>query len=179
MRLWYNGCIMSEEIETFDQERADRIIWRHIGRKPVSEIAKLVSMKPEEVLRRKNELIESVDVLTIHEKRTKLLSELEEIAANAKDRYTNASDEFAAGLLNSSVAAIKTVLGELNRMEAKSSGEVEKLNNLRIKELLSLVDRVVHTSVRELAEKYDLDESDMLEVFQENLVSAAREIDEE
>ena len=169
---------MSEEVEEYDQERIDRTIWRHIGRKSVSEIAKMTGLKPEQVLRRKGELIESVDVLTVHEKRVKLMSELEEIAANARERYERVSDEFASGLLNSAVSAMKTVLAEMARIEKNQSGEIQKLNALRLREITRLIDQVVILSVREIAAKHRLDEDELLEVFQGNLVTAAREIEE-
>lgn len=169
--------VMDEELEVFDQARIDKTIWRHIGRKPVAEIAKMAGMHPNEVLRRKNELLESVDVLTIQEKRTRLMVELEEIGADARDRFKNASDEFAAGLLNSSVAAMKTVLGELARAEKADQGALERLNELRLRELLRLMDRVVISSTKEIAAKYELSEDELQEVFQEKLVEEAREMD--
>lgn len=169
---------MSEEIEEFDQPRADKIIWRNMGLKPVSEIAKLTGMKPEAVLRRKNELLEEIDVLTIRQKQAKFMVQLDQMAADARDKAETIASEFYAGTINASVSAIKTVLTELNRLEAKTTGEVERLNSLRIKELLRLMDRVVNISVREVANEYSLDEADLLEIFQSNLVSAAQELDE-
>lgn len=170
---------MSKEVEGFDQARADRLIWKHIGRKPVSEIAKMSGMKPEEVLRRKNEMLEETDVLTIQQKRQKLLMELDEMAAHAREKAESISSEFYAGTINASVSAIKTMLTELNRMESKSSGEVEKLNSMRLQELMRLMDKVVFASTAEIADRYELDEDELQVIFQEKLVEEARRLDEE
>lgn len=160
-------------------ERADQIIMRHIGRKPVSEIANLIGWKPEQVLRRKTELISNIDVLTVQEKRVKLMYELDELSAEARERAQGTIDEYYAGMLNSSVSAMKTVLVELARMEKQDSGAVEQLNQLRLREIGRLVEKAVMISVREIATKYDLEEDELMEIFQENLVEAAREMDDE
>lgn len=170
---------MGEDLDTFDQERADRLIMRHVGRKPVSEIAQMAGMKPEEVLRRKSDLINSIDVLTVQEKRAKIMYELDELAANARERAENAVDEFFSGMLNSSVAAMKTVLVELARSEKADQGAVEQLNAKRVSELLRLMDAVVAASVREIASTHELDEGELLEVFQGKLLEEARAIEEQ
>lgn len=169
--------VVENEVED-SMDRADKIIMRHIGRKPISEIAKLIGWKPEEVMRRKSELINSIDVLTIQEKRAKILYELDEMAAKAREKAESTIDEYAAGLLNSAAAAMKTVLVELARMEKQDSGAVEKLNQLRVRELMRLVDAVVVSSVREIAATHKLDESELLEVFQEHMVEEARALEE-
>lgn len=166
------------DVVEVDQDRIDRIIWRHIGLKPVSWIAEQAGVRPDEVLRRKTELLEGIDVLSIQEKRTKLLIELDEVVARARERFETASDEFSAGLLNSAIAGVKTILVELARMEAKDSDAVEKLNNLRIRELMRLVDGTVSATLREIAGTYDLDEAELMEIFQEHLVEEARASEE-
>lgn len=184
----YTGCmskgralvktdVVNEVEESMD--RADAIIMRHVGRKPVSEIAQMAGMKPEEVLRRKSDLINSIDVLTVQEKRAKIMYELDELAANARERAENAVDEFFSGMLNSSVAAMKTVLVELARSEKADQGAVEQLNAKRVSELLRLMDAVVAASVREIASTHDLDEGELLEVFQGKLLEEARAIEEQ
>lgn len=183
----YTGCmskgralvktdIVNEVEESMD--RADAIIMRHIGRKPISEIAGLIGWKPEEVLRRKSELINSIDVLTIAEKRAKIMYELDEMAAMARERAASTIDEYAAGLLNTSVSAMKTVMVELARMEKQDSDAIERLTQKRVNELLRLMDVVVAASVREIAVTHDLDEAELLEVFQEKLVEEARVLEE-
>lgn len=170
---------MGEEIEHLDQSRVDELIWRHAGLKPVREIAEMTGLKPEEVLRRKNELLDSVDVLTIEQKRQRLLIELDGMARDARDRSKGISDEFYAGTVNASVGAIKTMLSELARMQKQDSGRIEALNQLRVKELLRLVDVTVVRAVREIATSHDLDETELMEVFQGHLVEAAKELEAE
>ena len=169
---------MSDEVEELDTERADRLIMKHVGVKPVSYIAKLTGMKPEEVLRRKAQLLEEIDVLSVQQKRQKLLINLEEIAQDAMEKSKTINSEFFAGTLNAAVSAQKVILQEMARIEKNASGEVERLNSLRLKEILRLIDATVVSSVREIAAKHDLDESEMMAVFQEKLTEEARELDE-
>lgn len=167
---------MEEDLEVYDQSRIDTYIWRHVGRKPVSEIAKEVGVKPEEILRRKNELLESVDVLTIQQKRQKLLMELDEMAARAREKAETIGSEFYAGTINASVSAIKAVLGELNRMEKTDQGALDRLNQQRIQELLRLVDTTVSSTFDRVAAQHKLEKDDLMEIFQEELMESAREI---
>ena len=169
---------MSEELEHIDQDRIDKAIWKSIGIKSVRQIADETGLKPEEVLRRKNELLDEVDVLSIQQKRQRLLIELDGMARDSRDRAANTVDEFYSGMLNSSVAAIKTMLTELARMERQDSGKIEALNNLRIRELLRLIDVTVARAVTEIANTHDLEEAELMEVFQGHLVEAAREVEE-
>lgn len=170
---------MSEEVEEFDQERADSLISRYIGRRSIREIAEMTGMRPEEVMNRKSEIINNVDVLTVQEKRAKLLYELDELAADARERAKDTSDEFLSGMLNSSVSAMKVILVELARAEKANEGAVEQLNQLRVQELLRLVDSVLVSGVREIAEKYDLDERELTDIFQDRLIEEARALEVE
>lgn len=168
---------MSTEVEHLDQERVDEIIWKHIGLKSVREIADLCGVKPEAVLRRKNELLDEIDVLSIAEKEARILVELDGMARDMRERAANTIDEYASGMINSSVAALKTMLSQLDRLKKQDQGKIEALNQLRVKELLRLVDETVARSVREIAATHDLDETELMEVFQGHLVDAARELE--
>lgn len=167
------------EIEEVDQDRIDECIWRNIGVKNVREIAELAGIKPEEVLRRKNELLDEVDVLTIQQKRQRLLIELDGMARDSRERAQNASDEFYAGTINASTGAIKTMLSELARIEKQDSGKIEALNQLRIRELLKLIDSTVARAVTEIATTHKLEEAELMEIFQGHLVESARELESE
>lgn len=173
---------MSTEVEhqntAWDQERVDSIIWKHIGLKSVREIAELCGIKPEAVLRRKNELLDEIDVLSIAEKEARILVELDGMARDAREKAQTISSEFYAGTINASVSALKTMLSQLDRLKKQDQGKIEALNQLRVKELLRLVDETVARSVREIAATHDLDETELMEVFQGHLVDAARELDE-
>lgn len=168
---------MAEEIEEFDQERIDALIMKHIGKKPVSEIARMAGIRPEKVMSRKNEMMNEIDVLTIEQKRQKLMIQLDEMVQKAMDKAESISSEFYAGTINAAVGGIKTILVELNRQSKDSSGQLEQLNALRLKEIMRLIDEVVKVSVQEIADEHSLDEDELMEVFQKNLVVAAERIE--
>lgn len=169
--------VMSDEVAEIDQDRIDRIIWENAGRIPARKIAELVGWTPEAVLRRKSELLDFVDELTIQEKRHRIMVDLEGIASEARTRAKTAADEFYSGMLNSSIAAMKTVLVELNRLENKSEDAVNRLNQQRVKELLRLIDTTVDATLTKVAQKHGLDKADLMDIFQEELLESAKEFD--
>ena len=165
---------MAEEIErTEDSERVRKLIWRHMGVRSAREIAELTGVPPETVLRVKRELLEEVDVLSIQEKRQRIIVELDEMARDARDRAQGMSDEFYSSSIQASVAAMRLVLGELKLMEKSDNARVESLNQKRVEELLRLVDTTVASTLREISKTYDLDEDDLIRVFQSHLEPAA------
>ena len=168
---------MSGEIEHLDQSRVDELIWKHIGLKSVRDIAEMTGLKPEEVLRRKNELLDGIDVLTVREKQARILVELDGMSREMRERARNTVDEFASGMVNSAVAALKTMLQQLDRLKKQDDGEVVTLNLMRQKELLSIVNDSVITSVRILSAQHGIPEEDMMSVFQDSLLRTAQERD--
>lgn len=168
---------MSGEIEHLDQSRVDEIIWKHVGLKSVREISAMAGIKPEEVLRRKNELLDGVDVLSIQQKRQRLLIELDGMAREARERAQRASDEFYAGTINASTGAIKTMLAELARMSRQEEGKAEALNALRVREILRLIDEVVTRTFRQVSLEHNIPEEKMMEVFQGHLVEGAQTLE--
>lgn len=164
-------------MEHLDQERVDEIIWRNADIKSARQIADMVGLRPEEVLRRKKELVEEVDDLTIKAIRTRLLIDLQSIARKTQEDYDNAPFEFKAGLMNSAVASMKLVLAEMTRAEKADSSKVDALNALRQREILRLVRDSVLTTLDEIAELHDLDRDQLQDVFQKNLVQTAHEIE--
>ena len=160
-----------------DQDRIDRVIWSGVGVLSVRKIAEEAGIKPEEVLRRKGELLDEIDVLSVAEKRVRIMAELDGMARDARERAARVSDEFAAGLLNSSVAAMKTVLGELSRMEKDDNGKVEALNELRRQEILHLIDAAVRKTFKSLSNEHGIEEDGMMRLFQDSLFEAAQEVE--
>ena len=71
-------------------ERVQRIIWRSLGLKSARQIANETGLKPEQVLAAKRDLLDSVDVLTLQEKRAKLIVDLQDIAQRVQDDYDSA-----------------------------------------------------------------------------------------
>ena len=168
---------MSTEVEHLDQERVDELIWRGAGVKSVRKIAEETGLKPEEVLRRKNELLDEVDPLTIQQTRQRLIIDLQRIARKTQEDYEASPFEFKAGLVNSAVASMKLVLAEMTRAEKADSSKVDALNALRQREILRLVRDSVLTTLDEIAELHDLDRDQLQDVFQKNLVQTAHEIE--
>lgn len=155
-------------------ERIDRLIWRSIGRKSARAIAEDTGLSVEQVAFRRTELLDSIDELTIQQKRAKLLVDLQEIADKAREDYDDEPDkDKGSKLLTVAVGSIKTVLGEMRQMEKQDTSKVEALNMLRIRELVELVQEAVDSSVPEIAEKYGADEDDLFAIFNANLGKAA------
>lgn len=162
---------MAEELEL--DERTQRIIWRGLGTKSAKQIASETGLEPEQILRLKNEMLEEVDILTVTQRRQKVLVNLETLANEAHESASTALPEFKAGLLNTAVAAQKELVRQLAVLQAEDNTKVDALNELRMRELLRLVDEAVLLSVKELAVRHELDEDDMMAVFSENLKRAA------
>lgn len=158
--------------------RLEKIVWKSLGLKSVRQISEETGLAPEQIFAIKREMLDSVDVLTVQEKRTKILVAMEQLAQDALDRADGASDEFAAGMLNAARGAMKDMLTEFNRASKADQGAVDSLNALRVKELFSLLREVVDASVVEVAKQYELDEEDLFEVFNKNLAKAAKKRDE-
>ena len=121
----------------------------------------------------KNELREEVDVLSVQEKRLKILVDLDELSRKLQEDYDASPVEFKASLVNAAVSAMKLVLGELARAERADAGVVEALNARRVAELVRLVQETVDVSVGEVCERFGLDEDVLFEVFNRNLLRAS------
>ena len=160
-------------------ERIERIVWKGLGIRSARQIAEEAGVSPETVLRVKRDLLESIDELTIQEKRSKLLVDLQGIADRARELAESSLQDFQAGLFNSSIAAMKTILVEIARMEKADTSKVESLNAKRVQELVRLVRLTVDASVYELSDKFDLDSDDLFEVFNRNMAIAAEQLEAE
>lgn len=171
---------MTTDIDTVTVTPAiERIIWMGLGRKSVSKIAAETGLHPADVLRIKQEMFDSIDDLTILQRKQKLMVELESIAYDAREAAGNSIDDFKSGLWNSSISAIKALTTELNRMEKADTSKVEALNAMRVKELVSLMYEVVDGGVPVVAARYNLEEDELFEIFNDTLQRAAkrREVD--
>jgi DNA polymerase III alpha subunit (gram-positive type) len=157
--------------------RLEKIVWRSLGMKSVRQISEETGLAPEQIFAIKREMLDSVDVLTVQEKRTKILVAMEQLAQDALDRADGASDEFAAGMLNAARGAMKDMLTEFNRASKQDQGAIEQLNQLRIREILRLVDGTVARTFAEISETYGIEEDELLSVFQRHLKPAAEELE--
>ena len=158
-----------------DYEALDKYIMRYITIKTPKEIGEMVGVEPRVVLARKDELLSSMDVLTVDQQRVKLISELNEVIQKAMERADSTDDEYYAGMLNSAVNAQKEILKQLEFQERRNSGQIEQLNRLRVRELVKLLSMVMGELIPYLAEKYEADPEEITGVFYEKLeIEAAR-----
>lgn len=157
--------------------RLEKIVWRSLGVKSVRQIAEETGLSPEQIFAVKREMLDAVDVLTVQEKRTKILVAMEQLAQDALDRARDSSDEFSAGHFNAARGAMKDMLTEFNRTSKQDQGAIEQLNQLRLREILRLVDTTVQKTLAEISSRYDLEESDLLAIFQRHLKPTAAELD--
>lgn len=166
---------MTDDIEI--DPRLEKIVWRSLGVKSVRQIAEETGLNPEQIFAVKREMLDAVDVLTVQEKRTKILVAMEQLAQDALDRADGASDEFAAGMLNAARGAMKDMLTEFNRASKQDQAAVVQLNTLRRKEIVNYYVRVVDSGVTEISEKYGISEDELFEVFNRKLEEQAKRQD--
>lgn len=162
------------DIELAVDERTQRLIWKRLGTRSARQISEETGLPVDQVIRIRNEMLDAVDDLTIKQSKQKLIADLQDIATKTQEDYDDAPYEFKAGLMNSSIAAMKTILVELNRTDKADEEKVTHLNDMRIRELVSLIQEVVDISVDELVEKYDLEKDEVYAIFDANMQKAAR-----
>lgn len=166
---------MSNEIEL--SPRIEKLVWKRLGNTPVRKIAEETGLTREQVIAIREELLDSVDELTINQKRQKFLVELEGISQDARSAAESAEGRDKGPLYSAAVSAIKTVMAELVRMEKSSSQAIDSLNALRIRELLRLVDTTVRRTLEDVAEEYGLETPDLMSIFQGHLSVVAEEME--
>lgn len=164
---------MGDELVTVD-DRTKRLIWKRLGIRSARQIAEETGLAVDVVIRTRNEMLEAVDDLTIQQAKQKLIADLQDIATKTQEDYDEAPFEFKAGLMNSSIAAMKTILVELNRTDKADEEKVNHLNEMRVRELMNLIQEVVDISVDEMVEKYDLAKDEIYAIFDANMQKAAR-----
>lgn len=164
---------MGDELVTVD-DRTKRLIWKRLGTRSARQIAEETGLAVDVVIRTRNEMLDAVDDLTIKQAKQKLISDLQDIASKTQEDYDDAPYEFKAGLMNSSIAAMKTILVELNRTDKADEEKVNHLNEMRIRELVALIQEVVDISVDEIVEKYTLERDEIYAIFDANMQKAAR-----
>lgn len=166
---------MTDDIEI--DPRIERIIWKGLGVKSVRQMADDTGLEPEQVYAIKRELLSAVDVLTVQEKRQKILIDMEKLAQDALERAEDSSDEFFAGMMNAARGAMKDMLTALNQTAKGEQEAIERLNDLRVRELLGLIDRTVAYTLSEIATTYDVSEDELQDIFQKHLKPAAQELE--
>lgn len=165
------------ELEPNDDQRIQRHVLKHIGKKNAREMAAELGVSPEEILRAKREIVESVDELSLQIRKLKLIQKAEEIAQDAQDAAEVSDERNKAGLLNSSIAAMKLALTEFSRVSKNESEAIKQLNEMRVRELLRLLDLTVSRFIADISEEHNIPEKDLHEKFQSYLGPAAEELD--
>lgn len=165
---------MSNDIEL--TPRIEKLVWKRLGNTPIRKIAEETGLTREQVIAIREELLDSVDELTINQKRQKFLVELEGISQDARSAAESADGRDKGPLYSAAVSAIKTVMAELTRMEKSSSQTIDTLNALRIKELMRLIDLTVAKTFATLSERHGIEEDEMYDIFQGYLKPVAMEL---
>jgi len=171
-------AVPEDEEDYADDERVNRAIRKGLmSSKTVRQMAEETGLKPQDVLKKKTEILEGVDVLTIQEKRALFMMELSDMSREVRERAGRTVDEYYAGMINASTGNIKLMLSELSRMEKADSAKVDSLNQKRVAELVSLIREVIDVSVVEIAARHSLDEQDLFEIFNRRMGEAAQKRD--
>ena len=166
-----------EEIEI--DSRIENLIWRGIGRKSVRKMAEETGLSVERVAQIRTQLIEGVDEITLDMKRSKLLADLQEIADKAREGFDSADDtDSGSKMLTAWIGALKTILGEMRQIEKSNTGAIDALNQMRVRELLRLIDVTVTRTFSRISERHGISEDEMQEVFQSYLQPAASELEQ-
>lgn len=164
-------------VEERDWTRIDRLIIASYGKKTARQLSQETGLSAEELMQRKQELVDSIDEITVQMQIQSLIGDLQDVAEFAKDAAKSSADEFKAGLLNARVAAIKLLLAQLEKLQRNSNVAVESLNALRLKEIMRLVDATIFKGVEQIAQTYGIDEDELLTVFKETLQIEAEKMD--
>lgn len=164
--------------ERNDELRIEKWIWRNVGRQSVREMAAELGVSPEAVLKVKRDMVDSVDPITEQVLRAKLLRQMHDLADTAQERASDAEERNVAGLINASAGAIKNLFVEYNRAAKQNDSAVQALNEMRVREILRLIDTAVAKTLGDISEQYDLDNDVLQGIFQGYLRESAEEMDD-
>lgn len=165
---------VDKELSSIDE----RLI-RYAGVKTPEEISEITGIPALDVVRRIHEVLNSVDILTIEQKRAKMVLTLETMVAEAVSRISSATDRNIGALLNSTGGNVTRVLNELEAMETRTKMDIEAINKRRAHELVTIVERSFDRSLGELSARYpDVDQDEIQAVFRAHLMTVANEYDE-
>lgn len=170
---------MSTDVEEVNYGRLDKVIRRYAGIKSARQIADLTGYTPDEVIRRRNALVDSIDELSLQAQMSFILSELQDTAREyrAKADQIDPNDPDTGRnigpIITASIQAQKAAMQQLQNIQKANQGAVDTLNERRQEELLSLIKETIYTSISVISERYSVDYGDLMVIFQENLKRAA------
>lgn len=171
--------LVNEEVTEQNYEILDRQLRRWAGIKSARQIAELTGYSPDEVIRRRNFLVDAIDELTVAQQMSFILSELQDTARTYREKADQISpNDPDSGrnigpIITASIQAQKAAMTQLNTISKASQGTVDTLNQKRYEELIALIKETIYTSIAIVAERFDLEEADLIEIFQARLVAAA------
>lgn len=160
-----------------DLSNKQRLLIKWAGIKSANEISELTGIAPEDVGREIDAVLNSIDVLTVQQLRAKLLIGMLEANEELRSRFADMSDRNITAAIATYGANTSRIQKEMRDAEKADTGKIEQLNQLRIRELLKMIDETVVISVDEIAALTNIDASELMDVFTRNLVVKAREIE--
>lgn len=166
------------DLEIPEDDRINQLIWKWVGRKSIRQIAEEVGLPVDEVMRRRREMAESIDVLSLEDEMQKALLEWKQVAALVLDKIDNVQDERNfSGIINSFNGLNKNIVAEINRLKNQNSEAVDSLNQMRVRELLSLLEETAGEFIPWLVEQYGVMEEEAGDKLHELLAKAAEKRD--
>lgn len=156
----------------------DSLLVRFAGVKSPNEIAEMTGIAPEDVARRTAEILNSIDFLSIQQKRAKTMIVLEEIVAEVLGRIPDATDRNASGMLNSLRGTASTLLKELERMEIAEREDQQAQLGAYTRRFVEIVQRSYDRAIGELSAKYpEAGTEDITNIVNERILEVSREYD--
>lgn len=158
--------------------RINRLLVDGHGVKSAQVISDETGIPPEDVARRTRELFEAVDVLTIEDKRAKLVLQLESMVGQLSARMAGASDKSISGIANSARSAIGSVLKELADMESRSQVDVTAITQNMGRTLGELLNISLTHLREELKERYGTSDDEIMELVKEGVRIGQAELEQ-
>lgn len=160
-------------------ERTRSQVIRLLGTKTVRQIAERVGVSPDVVLQVKQDIVDSMDALTIEEHVAKAFVDLQSVTAMAMAEFQSTDDARSkAPLLATAVGATKTTMQMLDKWEQKNKGNVDAINKKRQSELITALNRMSEITAEMLDDGLPHDKEEILQVMLNGLMTAAVEMDE-
>lgn len=167
------------ELDSYDNERNRRMVWRGLGKKSVRQVAEDTGLTVEQVVNLRNQLFDEVDALSVEQRMMKAVVDLQEFADRARESFETIQDERAKGpLMGQAISATKIVLDTMKYWEKTRTGEVNVLNELRKREISLMYEEGGLMFLNWLDEQGHLDISISEPMYQTYLRDAARRMDE-
>lgn len=149
-----------------------------LGSKTPRVIATELGVTPDIVLRVKQDIVDSMDALTVDEHVAQSMSLLRDVAEKAREEFDRTEDARSkAPLLAAAVTATKTFMAELHKWADKNKGQVEALNKMRQRELASALNKMAEITATDLDDGEPHTREEILESMLTGLMTAVTEME--